>query len=54
VLAHIGGVPIEEALWAGPGLLLGAGALAHTLRVRLARVRGDGRRARARRRLTER
>jgi hypothetical protein len=45
VLAHIGGLPLEEALWASPGLLLGAGALAHSWRARLARARADARRA---------
>jgi hypothetical protein len=55
VLAHIGGLPIEEALWASPGLLLGAGMLAHSWRARLARARaGAARRARPRRRIDAR
>jgi hypothetical protein len=37
VLAHIGGLPVEEALRAGPGILAGAGALAAVWRARLAR-----------------
>ena len=34
VLAHIAGVPVEEALFATPGLLAGAGAFAMNWRAR--------------------
>ena len=34
VLAHIAGVPVEEALFATPGLLVGAGAFAAQWRAR--------------------
>ena len=34
VLAHIAGVPVEETLFATPGLLAGAGALAVQWRAR--------------------
>jgi hypothetical protein len=54
VLAHIGGLPIEEALWASPGLLLGAGALAASWRARLSAQRAEGLRARVARRLGRR
>jgi hypothetical protein len=44
VLAHIGGLPVEEALRAGPGVLVGAGALAHLWRTRMARGGAGARR----------
>jgi hypothetical protein len=46
VLAHVAGLPIEEALPAAPALLAGAGMIAGYLRARVARRRRSIRLAR--------
>jgi hypothetical protein len=44
VIAHVGGIPIEETLGMyGPALLLALGAASARVRARLRRMRGPGR-----------
>ena len=42
VLAHVAGIPVEEALQAGPALLAGVTVIAGYIRATAARPRGGG------------